>query len=118
MSWSDQSDGSIPPHGGYQKLKTFQIACTHSGITERLYKKRLAARQTSDRSALSDSSATRSPACPRCGKPMRQRTARQGAHAVQTFRGCSAYPDCRGIIPIPAISPGPTSKPNTPSKKL
>jgi restriction system protein len=58
---------------------------------------------SSDKSApsdRSDSPATPPPACPRCGHPMRQRTARQGAHAGQAFWGCSAYPDCRGIVPI------------------
>ena len=39
-----------------------------------------------------------SPACPLCGKPMRQRTARQGQHAGQSFWGCSAYPGCKGIL--------------------
>ena len=38
------------------------------------------------------------PACPLCGKPMRQRTARQGQHAGQSFWGCTAYPGCKGIL--------------------
>ena len=38
------------------------------------------------------------PACPLCGKPMRQRTARQGQHAGQTFWGCTSYPECKGIL--------------------
>ena len=36
--------------------------------------------------------------CPRCGKPMRQRTARQGPHAGQAFWGCTGYPECRGTV--------------------
>jgi len=44
----------------------------------------------------------KAPACPKCGKPMRRRTARQGARAGQAFWGCSGYPDCRGIVPISA----------------
>lgn len=40
-----------------------------------------------------------SPVCPLCGKPMRQRTARQGQHAGQSFWGCAAYPECKGILP-------------------
>jgi len=39
------------------------------------------------------------PACPLCGKPMRQRTARQGQHAGQSFWGCTTYPECKGILP-------------------
>lgn len=38
-------------------------------------------------------------ACPLCGKPMRQHTARSGQHAGQTFWGCTAYPECKGILP-------------------
>jgi len=38
------------------------------------------------------------PVCPLCGKPMRQRTARQGPHAGQSFWGCTAYPACKGIL--------------------
>jgi four helix bundle suffix protein len=67
------------------------------GITERLYRRRVEARAKSDRSDQSD----KAPACPQCGKPMRRRTARQGPRAGQPFWGCSAYPDCRGIVPIP-----------------
>ncbi len=44
------------------------------------------------------------PACPACGKPMVQRTARRGAQAGRAFWGCSAYPGCRGTR---SLSPGP-----------
>jgi restriction system protein len=36
------------------------------------------------------------PACPQCGKPMVQRTARRGSNAGSHFWGCSAYPACTG----------------------
>lgn len=39
------------------------------------------------------------PACPRCGRPMVQRIAQQGAQAGKPFWGCSAFPDCRGTLP-------------------
>ncbi|MCX7045496.1 MAG: four helix bundle suffix domain-containing protein [Candidatus Sumerlaeota bacterium] len=62
----------------------------------------------SDRSDGSDGSdasdkhgASDRPICPRCGKPMRQRVARKGAKAWQPFWGCSDYPDCTGVRPIP-----------------
>ncbi|WP_130472552.1 DNA topoisomerase [Candidatus Magnetaquicoccus inordinatus] len=35
-----------------------------------------------------------SPACPQCGRPMRQRRSAQGE-----FWGCSGYPACRGTLP-------------------
>lgn len=37
------------------------------------------------------------PTCPKCGKTMVERIARQGANAGNAFWGCSGYPDCRGI---------------------
>jgi four helix bundle suffix protein len=82
------------------------------GFTERLYAVRSQARQRqgevgwkTDRSDESDKSDKDAPACPRCGKRMRLRTARQGAHAGQSFWGCSAYPDCRGTRPVEQPNP-------------
>ncbi len=63
------------------------------GFTERLYGKRVEQRQA-DKYERSDGN---SPACPLCGKPMRQRTAKKGARAGQLFWGCSAFPQCRGV---------------------
>ncbi len=40
------------------------------------------------------------PACPQCGQSMRQRTARKGPHAGQSFWSCSGYPDCKGTRPM------------------
>ncbi|WP_453950712.1 topoisomerase DNA-binding C4 zinc finger domain-containing protein [Bradyrhizobium sp. USDA 377] len=37
------------------------------------------------------------PNCPRCGSPMRRRTARRGPRAGRGFWGCSRYPACTGI---------------------
>ena len=75
----------------------------HGGFTERLYRVRSQARQSdsSDKSDRSDQSDGPPPACPRCGKPMRLRTARKGPHSGQSFWGCSSYPDCRGTRPDP-----------------
>jgi restriction system protein len=71
----------------------------HGGIRERMTRARLEARGTSldepDMSDLSDNNTA--PCCPKCGKPMRQRTARSGPHAGQPFWGCTGYPDCKGI---------------------
>lgn len=36
------------------------------------------------------------PTCPTCNKPMRLRTARQGATAGSQFWGCTGYPECKG----------------------
>jgi restriction system protein len=70
----------------------------HGGFTERLYTVRSQVRQPkSDSSGQPDPPP---PACPCCGKPMRQRTARKGPRAGQKFWGCSAYPDCKGTRPV------------------
>jgi four helix bundle suffix protein len=74
------------------------------GFTERLYAARTKSRSDqSDSSDPSDKPAC--PACPKCGKPMRQRTARQGPHAGKPFWGCTGYPDCRGTRPCSTPPP-------------
>ncbi|HLF96462.1 MAG TPA: restriction endonuclease [Methylococcaceae bacterium] len=47
--------------------------------------------------ALVAKSANSSPDCPKCGKPMVPRKAKQGQNAGQSFWGCSTFPACRGI---------------------
>jgi hypothetical protein len=50
-------------------------------------------------SASTHTSATSSSgslSCPRCGSPMRRRTARRGRNAGGQFWGCSRYPSCTG----------------------
>jgi restriction system protein len=38
--------------------------------------------------------------CPRCGAPLKQRTAKRGARAGDPFLGCSRYPTCKYIRSI------------------
>lgn len=40
------------------------------------------------------------PSCPKCGSIMIKRTAKQGANSGKAFWGCTAFPQCRGTIPI------------------
>ncbi|MBP6784325.1 MAG: four helix bundle suffix domain-containing protein [Verrucomicrobiales bacterium] len=56
------------------------------GFTEKLY---------ATRKKANDGGETL--ACPECGKPMRQRIAKQGKQAGETFWGCSGYPECKGV---------------------
>ena len=41
------------------------------------------------------------PACPTCQRPMVKRLAKRGGNAGAEFWGCSSYPACRGVRPIP-----------------
>ena len=76
--------------GGYSEtLATARLA-------ERNRKKASHPSDPSDRSDPSDPI----PPCPECGKPMVLRTAQKGKNAGKQFWGCSAYPDCKGLLDI------------------
>jgi restriction system protein len=49
------------------------------------------------RSARSEPRASDTRTCPKCGRPMVLREAKQGARAGQAFWGCSGFPKCRGV---------------------
>lgn len=69
---------------------------TNGGLRERMTRARLESRAAmSDKSDLSDKK--EAPSCPKCGKPMRQRTAKTGPYSGDLFWGCSGYPECNGI---------------------
>lgn len=104
---------------GRQLQNLEQQFLQQGGFTERLYAARTQARQrqVAPSSSQADSSAqpnTAPPGCPRCGKPMVLRTARQGSRAGQPFWGCPAYPDCTGTRPANSGS-APTGDPNQPA---
>ena len=52
------------------------------------------------RKVLPDMQKTDIPKCPKCGKQMIKRTAKNGANAGHDFWGCSDYPSCKGIVNI------------------
>jgi four helix bundle suffix protein len=64
-----------------------QVFLDEGGFRERLTQRRIEAREME---------ADAPPTCPECGKPMRQRKAKSGPNAGQTFWGCTAYPTCKG----------------------
>ncbi|MFA7159866.1 MAG: four helix bundle suffix domain-containing protein [Kiritimatiellia bacterium] len=72
------------------------------GYSEQLASARLAERERlkRDRAERHDEPSARIPACPLCGKAMVLRTAQKGKKAGQQFWGCSAYPDCKGVVEI------------------
>ncbi|MEI8033325.1 MAG: four helix bundle suffix domain-containing protein [Chlorobiaceae bacterium] len=65
------------------------------GCSEQLATERLAHRvkQKNDQPSLT-------PPCPQCGKPMVVRTAHSGKTAGKQFWGCTAFPDCKGVVAI------------------
>lgn len=75
------------------------------GYSEQLAAARIAERQRqkndpSDPSDPSDPTDHQFPPCPLCGKLMALRKARQGKNSGSQFLGCTAYPDCKGTLPI------------------
>jgi four helix bundle suffix protein len=71
------------------------------GYSEQLAAARLAERQRqNDRPDPSDppDPSARIPTCPQCGRAMVLRTAQKGRNAGKQFWGCSAYPECRGVV--------------------
>lgn len=72
------------------------------GYGEQLAAARLAERERRkhdppDRTDPPDPS-KRIPECPNCGKSMILRTAQKGKNAGKQFWGCSAYPNCKGLV--------------------
>lgn len=75
------------------------------GYSEQLAAARLAFRGKKNRIDPSDQSdpsdpTDRIPPCPQCGKPTVLRTAKSGKNAGHHFWGCSAYPTCKGVVPL------------------
>ncbi len=52
------------------------------------------------RDPLPHSTPADEPSCPRCGKAMVKRVARQGPNAGGAFWGCPSFPSCRGVRAI------------------
>jgi len=78
--------------GGYSE----QLAAARLAERER---KRNAAADRSGQSGLTDQT-DQNPSCPKCGKIMVVRTVKSGNNAGKQFWGCSAYPDCKGIVEL------------------
>jgi four helix bundle suffix protein len=74
------------------------------GYSEQLATARLAERQKrkengKDKPDPSDRT-DRIPPCPKCSKPMVVRTAKTGKNAGRQFWGCSAFPNCKGMMDL------------------
>ena len=79
--------------GGYsEQLATARIA-------ERERRRRSSKRDLSDQTDPSDLS-QKIPQCPQCGTLMALRTAKTGKTPGSQFWGCTAYPDCKGTVPV------------------
>jgi four helix bundle suffix protein len=70
-------------------------------IKEGGYSEQLAAARLAERNRQKqDQPADPIPSCPQCGKAMVLRTAKKGTRAGKQFWGCSAYPDCTGLVEV------------------
>ncbi len=63
------------------------------GFTENMTTERIEAKRQMN-------AGSRSPACPKCGKPMFRRMQKKGQFQGREFWGCSDYPNCNGIVNI------------------
>ncbi|MBI4660212.1 MAG: four helix bundle protein [Verrucomicrobia bacterium] len=70
------------------------------GYSEQLAAARLAERQKKKDQPDPSNPSDRIQACPQCGKPMVLRTAKTGRNTGQQFWGCTAYPDCKGVVKV------------------
>ncbi len=72
------------------------------GYSEQLATARLAFRRDQHRTDPSDPSDHPDPIppCPQCGKPTALRTAKTGKNEGKQFWGCTAYPECKGVVNI------------------
>ena len=77
----------------HQIAACFERFKCEGGFTENLTK----ARTEAVKEAATHAGA---PRCPRCGATMRQRMVKKGARQGTSFRGCTNYPQCDGIINI------------------
>lgn len=70
------------------------------GYSEQLATARLAERQRKKDQPDPANPSVHIPACQKCSKPMALRTAKTGRNAGQQFWGCTAYPDCKGVVQL------------------
>ncbi|HEY3415788.1 MAG TPA: four helix bundle suffix domain-containing protein, partial [Armatimonadota bacterium] len=74
------------------------------GYSEQLAKARLAERNRLKQNRTDKTDKTDRtddiPSCRKCGKAMVLHTAQKGERAGKQFWGCSAYPDCKGLIDL------------------
>jgi len=81
--------------GGYSE----QLAAARLAERNRRKEKKNDPPDQSDRPDRTDPS-DHIPDCPLCGKAMVLRTAQKGKNAGQQFWGCTAYPECRGVVNV------------------
>lgn len=104
--WLDAKDSCVAARamlvliGRVVLMLSRKIGQTHEdfvksgGFAENLTRDRLAALDAAQAAAGG------APACPKCGKPMRKRTAKRGRNAGNEFWSCSGYPECDGTRPL------------------
>ncbi len=111
--WLDNPDSTIRAnalicltHQANTLLDRQIAALEHDFIEEGGYSEQLAAARLAKRAAARANPSDPSdrtdtiPPCPQCGKAMVLRTAKTGKNEGKQFWGCTAYPDCKGVVNI------------------
>ncbi|WP_162026437.1 MULTISPECIES: four helix bundle suffix domain-containing protein [unclassified Lentimonas] len=84
-----------------QLISLEQTFIEGGGFSEQLAAARIQQRRKNDQSDPSNQTdQSQIPKCPQCGELMALRTARQGKNDGSQFWGCTAYPNCKGTVPI------------------
>ena len=92
----------LRPGGGYRDTASFQTATIIYDGTYWFCEKFMDSRsRTVDQMVQAARSGRQNIAeCPQCGRAMVLRTAKGGRNPGSQFWGCSAYPECKGVINV------------------
>jgi len=103
--WLEHADGAVRAnalicliHQTNYLLDQQIAALEEQFVSEGGYSEKLAAERLKERQKKKSTDPV--PPCPKCGKLMVLRTAKTGSNAGNQFWGCSAYPDCKGVVEV------------------
>lgn len=105
--WLEHTDGAVRAnalicliHQTNYLLDQQVQALEEQFVTEGGYSELLASARLEERSRKKAGGQEKIPPCPKCKSRMVLRMAKTGKNAGHQFWGCSAYPDCDGIVEV------------------
>ena len=84
--------------GGYSKTRSSNGSGNSSSVSYAKKASTSRSVKSSGTGSGSGTNVTAGQACPKCGKPMAQRTVKNGPSAGKTFLGCTGFPNCKHSI--------------------